>query len=129
VREGGLALPAVAAGGALGAWARLGLAAWFPVAPGHWPWATFVANLAGCALLAALVGAMRRTPPSGTRAAFLGAGLCGALTTFSTLQLEVVDLARDGHPALGAAYLAASLTAGLAVAAGAMGAARRVVTA
>ena len=36
----------------------------------------------------------------------LGIGLCGALTTFSTLQLEALELADNGHAALGAAYAA-----------------------
>ena len=124
-----LALPAVAAGGAVGTWARLALAEGLPVEPGRWPWPTFLANLAGCAILALLAGVVGRTPPTAGRAAFVGGGVCGALTTFSTLQLEVADLARDGHVALGAAYLAVSVVAGLLVAAVVMGGARRLVAA
>ena len=37
-----------------------------------------------------------RLPPSTYRRPFLGTGLCGALTTFSTLQIEVIRLGRDG---------------------------------
>ncbi len=122
-------LAAVAAGGALGTWARRGLAEAMPVTPGHWPWATLLANLAGCAVLALLAGMARHAPPTLGRAAFIGGGVCGALTTFSTLQLEVVDLARDGHAALGAAYLAVSVGAGLLVAVAVMGAGRRLVAA
>ena len=49
-------------------------------------------------------------------AALVGGGLCGALTTFSTLQVEVVRLARDVGPATAAGYGLLSLAAGLAVA-------------
>jgi fluoride exporter len=56
---------------------------------GHgWPWATFAANLVGTALLGYFVTRLQeRLPPSTFRRPLLGTGLCGALTTFSTLQL------------------------------------------
>ena len=44
-----LTLPPIAVGGAIGAWARLGLAELMPTEPGRWPWGTFAANIAGCA--------------------------------------------------------------------------------
>ena len=46
----------------------------------------------------------------------LGIGLCGALTTFSTLQLEALELADNGHALLGATYALTSIAAGLLVA-------------
>jgi CrcB protein len=106
---------AIVAGGALGALARFGLDELIPIAPGEWPWATFIANLAGCALLGYLTTRLlERLPPSTYRRPLLGTGLCGALTTFSSLQVEAVDLGRDGHSALAAAYVASSILAGLA---------------
>ncbi len=45
----------------------------------------------------------------------VGTGLCGSLTTFSSLQLEVFDLGRDGHAALAVAYLSVSVALGLAI--------------
>lgn len=106
---------AIVAGGALGALARLGLDEVLPVEPGEWPWATFTANLVGCALLGYLsTRLLERLPPSTYRRPLLGTGLCGALTTFSSLQVEVIDLGRDGHSALAAAYVASSILAGLA---------------
>lgn len=110
---------AVLCGGALGAVARRGLAVWLPVG-GHsgWPWATFAANLAGTAVLGLLLAAIPHLPARMALARpFLGAGFCGALTTFSTLQVELIRLGRAGHAGLAAGYLAASLGGGLALAA------------
>lgn len=108
-------LVAVAAGGALGAWARLGLAEALPAEPGRWPWATFAANVIGCGLLGyASTRLLERLPPSTYRRPLIGSGLCGGLTTFSTLQLEVLELGRDGHAALAALYLGASILCGFA---------------
>jgi CrcB protein len=113
-------LVAVFAGGCLGALARFGLAEGLPHDPGAWPWATFAANLAGAALLAWV--AVRGTP---LRRRLVGTGFCGALTTFSALQLELLEMLDAGHAALAAAYAAASLAAGLALVRVAAGAARR----
>jgi CrcB protein len=55
----------------------------------------------------------------------LGTGFCGALTTFSTFQVETIALARDGSAALAAGYAAASLAAGMVVAVAATVVARR----
>jgi CrcB protein len=104
-------LLAVFLGGAAGAVARVALALAWPPEPGTWPWATFAANVAGAALLGA-VEARRGLPDLGR--ALLGPGLCGALTTFSALQVELVVLVDGGHAALAAAYAAASLAAGVA---------------
>ena len=101
---------AVFAGGALGALARAGLGEAWPVVPGQWPWATFAANVAGCVVLGAVLVA---TAPGGPRRGLLGPGLCGGLTTFSALQVELVALLRDGDAALAAAYAGASVLAGL----------------
>jgi CrcB protein len=126
LRPRDLTLAAVAVGGALGTWARLGLAEALPVHAGRWPWATFVANLVGSALLGwggTLL--LERTPPTAYRRPFIGGGLCGGLTTFSTLQLEVVELGREDHVALAAAYLVTSVAMGLALVVVASGLVRR----
>lgn len=99
------------AGGCAGVLLRAGLLEGAGPRADAWPWPTFACNVAGALLL----GWLTARPPGGDRAAaFWGPGLCGALTTFSALQVEVVDLADAGHAALAVLYAAASLAAGLA---------------
>ncbi len=97
---------AVMLGGAAGALARAGLAETL-----HWPWATLLANLAGTALLAWLV-------EKNVARHLLGTGFCGALTTFSTFQIETIRLARDSGVAVAGAYSLGSMAAGMAIAYG-----------
>lgn len=104
-------LAAVFAGGCLGALVRSGLTEAADVGPGAWPWPTFAVNVAGALVLGWLAVQPRLDPR--TRSLW-GPGFCGALTTFSTLQVEVLDLAGDGHAALAVLYAAASVAAGLA---------------
>jgi CrcB protein len=104
---------AVFAGGALGAVARYELNRAMPVTPGHWPWATFTANIAGAVLVGYLVTRLQeRLAPSRGLRPFLVTGLCGGLTTFSTLQVEFVRLGHEGHPLLGLAYMCTSIACG-----------------
>lgn len=80
-----------------------------------WPWATFVANVAGAFLLGYFATRLaERLPPSALRRPLLGTGFCGGLTTFSTLELELVRMVHRGDLGLGVAYAAASVGAGMA---------------
>jgi CrcB protein len=107
----------ILAGGAAGALARAAVAEALPHAPGTWPWATFSVNLAGALLLAWLVTRLDElVAPTRYWRFLLGTGLCGALTTFSTFQVETIRLARDDHAALATGYGVTSLAAGMAVA-------------
>jgi CrcB protein len=117
---------AILAGGAAGALARAGVGEALPHARGGWPWATFLVNLGGAALLAWLTTRLTEmVAPTRYWRLGLGTGFCGALTTFSTFQVETIRLADDGYTGVAAGYAAASLAAGLAVAAGATVIARR----
>ena len=105
---------AVFAGGTLGAVARLGLNRLIPVTPGTWPWPTFAANILGTLLLGYFTTRLlERLPPSTHLRPLLGTGFCGAFTTFSTFQIEAIQLGRDGHAALAATYVAVSIAAGM----------------
>jgi len=109
----GRELAAIFVGGLIGALARLGLVEALAPTPGHWPWATFLANLVGALALGYFTTRLQeRLPLSAYRRPFLGTGFCGALTTFSTMQLELLQMLDHGEGGLAAAYAAASLVAG-----------------
>ncbi|HEY0401933.1 MAG TPA: CrcB family protein [Blastococcus sp.] len=113
-------LGVIAAGGVLGAEARYALERAVPSAAGDWPVATFVINVAGSLLIGVLMVVVTelRTPHRLVRP-FLGVGILGGFTTFSTAVVEVVALQRAGEPVLGLAYLVGTaLSALLAVALG-----------
>jgi CrcB protein len=107
-------LAAIFAGGFAGAVARAEIAvALAPSSPAAWPWATFLVNVAGTALLGYGVTRLQeRLPLSAYGRPFLGTGLCGALTTFSTMQLELLRMLDSGRTGLALGYAAASVAAG-----------------
>ena len=106
---------AVFAGGALGTLARAALAEAFPHSATAWPWPTFAVNIVAAFLLGYFVTRLQeRLPLSSYRRPLLGTGLCGGLSTFSTMQLEIVKML-DAHAwGLAAGYAAASIAAGYA---------------
>jgi CrcB protein len=107
-------LAAIYVGGVFGALARVGLAQALPHGPGSWPWATFAVNLTGALLLGGLVAALRGHRAEAPSFALLTTGLCGTLTTFATLQLELLQQLEAGCPGLAVGYAAASLAGGYA---------------
>ncbi len=105
-------LAAIFAGGFAGAMARAALAEAVPYG-GRWPWSTFTVNVAGALLLGYVTTRLQeRLPLSAYRRPLLGTGLCGALTTFSTMQLELLEMLDGEHYALAASYALASVAAG-----------------
>jgi fluoride exporter len=106
-------LAAIFAGGALGAIARTALGEALVHKPDQWPWATFIANIAGAFLLGYFATRLQeRLPLSSYRRPALGTGFCGALTTFSTMQVELYRMFDAGAVGLALAYAGASLIAG-----------------
>jgi fluoride exporter len=75
-------LAAIFMGGFIGAASRAEIAELLPHAPGAWPWATLLVNVAGAFLLGYFVTRLQeRLPLSAYRRPFLGTGICGGLTT------------------------------------------------
>jgi CrcB protein len=114
---GQVRIAVIMTGGALGTLARAGLADALPPRAGQWPWATFIVNLAGAFVLGWLLTRLaERAAPSRHWRFFAGTGFCGALTTFSTFQVETLEFARDGDVWLAVGYPVASIAAGMALA-------------
>jgi CrcB protein len=113
-------LAAIFAGGALGALARVGLSSAFPSASASWPWAIFAINVSGSFLLGYLVTRLQeRLPVSTYRRPLAGTGFCGAYTTFSTMQVELLKMLDHHRYGLAAGYAGTSIVCGyLAVWAG-----------
>jgi CrcB protein len=106
---------AVFAGGAVGTLARALLSTALPVTPAQWPWPTFAVNIVGAFLLGYFTTRLQeRLPLSSYRRPALGTGLCGGLTTFSTMQVEIVKMLDGRHLGLALGYAAASIAAGYA---------------
>jgi CrcB protein len=119
-------LGAIFAGGFLGAVARAELTEALPRHGGQWPWATFIVNIAGAFMLGYFTTRLQeRLPLSAYRRPLLGTGICGGLTTFSTMQLELVDLLDDGHAGMALAYSLSSIVVGFAAVAVATNLVRR----
>ncbi|HEX3002732.1 MAG TPA: fluoride efflux transporter CrcB [Angustibacter sp.] len=107
-------LLSIGAGGAVGAAARWGVSQAVPTSPGQFPWATLGVNVSGCLALGVLmVFVVDVWPPRRYVRPFLGVGVLGGYTTFSTYVLEARSLVVDGAPGLAALYLLGSLLAGL----------------
>lgn len=105
---------AVFLGGALGSLLRVWLARTFTVGVATWPWAIFAINVSGSFALGALVVYLReRTLSSVYWRPLLGTGLCGAYTTFSTMQLEIVQMVDHDRLGLAVGYALGSVAAGL----------------
>lgn len=108
-------LLAIFAGGFIGAVARVEIAEQWGAAPGSWPWATFVVNVVGAFMLGYFATRLQeRLPPSAYRRPFLGTGVCGALTTFSTVQVELLGMLDADRIGLALAYALTSILAGFA---------------
>ncbi|EFL16462.1 CrcB family protein [Streptomyces sp. C] len=112
----GPVLAAVAAGGAVGASARYGLALLWPAAPGAFPWATFWTNAAGCALigvLMVLISEGGRSAPHPLVRPFAGVGVLGGFTTFSTYAVDFSRLLDEGEAGTALAYAGLTVAAAL----------------
>jgi fluoride exporter len=111
--DGGL-LAAVAVGGALGSLSRYAVGLGLPHARGSFPWATFLVNVTGSLAMGVLVvWVLSLGEPHPWLRPFLGVGLLGGWTTFSSFAGDARELVAAGHPAQAVAYVLGSLVVGL----------------
>ncbi|GIH14188.1 fluoride efflux transporter FluC [Rugosimonospora africana] len=108
-------LGVISLGGAIGSLARFGIGYAFPASPTGFPLATFIVNVTGCLLigvLMVLIGELwagrRLVRP------FLGVGVLGGFTTFSTYVVDIQRVAQNGAAGTALAYLLATVLAALA---------------
>ncbi len=106
-------IAAVFLGGALGTLLRAALAEAFTSSATSWPWATFVVNIVAAFLLGYFVTRLQeRLPMSSYSRSLLGTGLCGGLSTFATMQIELLNMINAHAYGLAATYAVASIFAG-----------------
>jgi CrcB protein len=99
-------LATIAAGGATGAAARYLIGATWPTPAGAFPVGTLAINVLGCALIGVLMvlitdvwSSQRLLRP------FLGTGVLGGFTTFSTYAVDIQQLVADSHVHTALLYL------------------------
>ena len=82
-------------------------------------WGTFTANMIGCLLIGFVGGIINNSisPLSTSVRLFITVGLLGGLTTFSTLNLEALELLRLGKVSWAVGYLLITAITGLLLAA------------
>ena len=108
---------AVFVGGCVGGVVRYGAVTTWPAGSDGYPWSTLAVNVAGAFVLALVVVIAAELRPSRYLRPLLGAGFCGALTTFSSVVVAAVQLLGQGRWAVAVYYLAANIVGGLAMAA------------
>jgi CrcB protein len=114
-RTHGAVLAAISAGGAVGSLARYGLGLAFPPGRTGFPWATFGINVVGSLLIGVLmVLVVEIWDAHPLIRPFLGVGILGGFTTFSTYVVDLQRLVDAGAAGTALAYLAGTLVAALA---------------
>ncbi|MEU1813734.1 fluoride efflux transporter CrcB [Streptomyces roseifaciens] len=114
-RGQGAVVCAVSLGGGGGAAARYGAGLLWPTPAGAFPWTTLLINVVGCALIGVLLTVIAElAAPHRLLRPFLGTGVLGGFTTFSTYTVDAQRLIEDGRAATALAYLAGTLAGALA---------------
>jgi CrcB protein len=107
-------LAVISAGGVTGALARYGLTEAFPHTTQGFAWTTFGINVSGCLLIGVLMVLVSEVwPTRRLLLPFLGTGVLGGYTTFSTYIVDIQQLLAAGAARTALAYLAGTLVAAL----------------
>ncbi|MCX5199877.1 CrcB family protein [Streptomyces sp. NBC_00237] len=108
-------LAAISAGGALGATARYAALLAWPASAGGFPWAVFGINVVGSGLIGVLMVLVAEDGRSAHRLVrpFLGVGVLGGFTSFSTYAMDVSGLLERGEPLTTLGYLFGTLAGAL----------------
>ena len=107
-------LAAVAAGGVLGSLGRYAVGLALPHVSGAFAWSTFLVNVTGSLAMGVLVvWVLSMARPHPWLRPFLGVGVLGGWTTFSSYALDIHAMVQAGHGLVAAAYLVGSLVVGL----------------
>ena len=105
---------AVSAGGVVGAEARYAVGTMIHPGGADFPWGTFTVNLSGCLLIGVLMVLISDVWPSKRLLRpFLGTGVLGGYTTFSTYIVDIQRLVATGAARTALAYLAATVVGAL----------------
>jgi CrcB protein len=110
-----MVLGAISVGGVAGALARYGIALAVPHSSTGFPVSTLIINVTGSLLIGVLMVALgHRRHPHPLLRPFLGVGILGGFTTFSTYVVDAQQLIVHHEAGLAILYLAATLVLGLA---------------
>jgi CrcB protein len=105
-------------GAGVGGVTRYAVSQWVQAAAGAgFPWGTLLINVTGSLLLTAVYTVLGGTAAWPEWRAFLGIGVLGGYTTFSTFSYEAVRLLQDGEWERALLYVAGSVLLSLAGAA------------
>ncbi len=106
-------LLSVMAGGAIGSGLRFVVGLVMPVSAGRFPFTTLAINVVGSFVLGVVSAMATRTSVLNRELTlFLGAGLCGGFTTFSTFSVEMISMWELDRTWPMVAYALASLVGG-----------------
>jgi len=121
-------LAVVSAGGSIGAVARYLVGQAWPTPQGTFPFSTLGINVVGCALIGALMVLITDVWTSRRLIRpFLGTGVLGGFTTFSTYSVDIQQLLVGAHLGTALLYLAVTPVSALLAVWGAAAATRSLV--
>ena len=97
-------------GAGLGGVARYAVGGWVQSSAGvEFPWATLLINVSGSLLLTLVYGLLEGTAAAPEWRAFLGIGVLGGYTTFSTFSYESLRLLQHGQLGRASLYVVGSV--------------------